>query len=172
MKNLKSTILIAIAAIAMMATSCVKEQTAFNLEDIPYSATIIGRVTCNYGKQQNSLYQINDVVVPISNLNVFIKVSNSNYYQGLAGNTIFTATTNEDGVYEITIPCSLNGITATITTADFTGPFYQVKDNQNHNTPSVYSLKSAQTISSITPNSIKVCELIDFSHTPNPTVIK
>ncbi len=162
MKNLKLSVIIAMIAMAM--TSCVKEQTAFDFEDVPYYATIIGNARYNDG------YRIEPgrtSTIEAKGLCIHVTVNNSDYSTN-SGQSVFFTNTDEKGNFKISIPCTLNGVTATITTDDFINPYY---DSPGSYTYKIYTLSKAQTISNLTPHSIKQCVLTDFnSKTADPTI--
>ena len=162
MKNLKFSVIFALVAMAL-TTSCTKDQTVFNVNDIPYSAKIVGNVTCDMGELRSG-----NNIDEVRHLNLFIKIANSEFSSNLTGTSVFTTTTNENGYFEISVPCTMDGVDATITADDFYGAYWTVKNNNESYTNVVYSLKNAMSVKDIVPNSINICNISDFSNTPAP----
>ena len=162
MKNLKLSVIIAMIAMAM--TSCVKNQTAFDFEDVPYYATIIGNVTYNDG------YRIEEnttSTIEAKGLCIHVTVNNSDY-STKSGKSVFFTNTDEKGNFKISIPCTLSGVSATITTDDFINLYYNSPGTYTYR---IYTLSSPKTITNLTPNSIKACVLTNFDNkTADPTI--
>ena len=143
--------------------SCTKEQTAFDFEDVPYHATIIGNVTYNDGYRTE---RYTASTTEAKGLCVHIIVDNSQY--SASGTSVFFTTTDEKGNFKISIPCTLRGVSATITTDDFIGLYYTSPGTHTYR---IYSLTEAKTITGLTPNSIKACVLTSFENsTADPTI--
>lgn len=162
MKNLKLSVIIAMIAMAM--TSCVKEQTAFDFEDVPYYATIIGNVSYNDGYR---VEQGRTSTTEARGLCIHVTVDNSDYSTN-SGKSVFFTNTDDKGNFKISIPCTLNGVTATITTDDFINPYYE---SPGRYTYKIYTLSKPKTILDLTPHSIKACVLNAFDHEEaDPTI--
>ena len=162
MKTLKLSVILAMIAMAM--TSCVKEQTSLELEDIPYSATIIGNVTYSDGCRVEASKQS---TTEAKGLAVRVKVLNSEYTTNNTSYTVFSTTTDDKGNFRINIPCTLDGVDVTITTDYFEGLFYNSPTTLSY---VIYRLEKDHSITNLTPNSIKVCKLSEFLHDDNPTI--
>ena len=162
MKNLKICILLALATTAMC--SCTKEQTAFDFEDVPYHATIVGNVSYSDGFRTD---KYTNSTTEAKGLCIHVIVNNSDY-SSKSGNSVFFTTTDEKGNFKISVPCTLSGVSATITTDDFIGLYYTSPGIHAYR---IYSLKEVKTIEKLTPNSIKACVLTDFNDkTADPTI--
>ena len=131
--SLKFTMLFAF--VALVFSSCSKEQSAFNIGDIPTSAKIVGNLSydAGYGYTNNKYTQL---IKPAAGVKVIFKISNSSISPtGTAsGCTYYETTTNEKGSYEIVIPAVENGTKVTITPESFFGTYNTVKSVSN-NTP-------------------------------------
>ncbi len=129
MKNLKTLSVMALTAAIM--TGCSEEQTAFDINNVPGSATIQGTIVYNEGTTiENGRFAYD--YRPAANLPVIVIVNNNDYSGNLNGETVFETVTDESGKYSIEIPAPLMNGEATVRTADFAGVHKSVvrKNNQ------------------------------------------
>ena len=162
MEKIKLSLVLALIAVVSTMTSCVKEQSSLDFGDFPV-ATIIGNVTYSDGYRAEPG---KTSTTEAKGLAIHFTVNNNSYSANNSGTTTFTTRTNEKGNFKIIIPCTVNGISATVTTDDFEGLYYKAPGSLTY---AIYK-HQAQTINNITPNSIKTCSLSNFTYTPDPTV--
>lgn len=113
-------VLFCAALAALMVTACSDDQTSFNIDKVPGDAVIKGKVAYNTGATLvNNKFEYD--YEPCANLPLYFKVRNSNYSGSLDGYSIFTAITDAEGNYQITIPASANAMSVDITSEAFEG---------------------------------------------------
>lgn len=110
--------------LAALLTSCKPEQSELNLEALPGSATIIGKVEYNPGVTNVNGVLVKDFKKPAEGRTVEVKVFTDDYTNPAAGNTsgnyrTFRATTDEKGRYSVTVPVGYQAITAYVTALPF-----------------------------------------------------
>jgi len=118
MNSIKKMFVVAVAALSL--ASCSDDQTTFDLENVPGRALVQGVVNCNYGAT-NAGGKFEYEIKPVANLKVLLTINNSEYKDGLTGETVLETVTNDKGEYSFEVPVTTKGITASITTAQFTG---------------------------------------------------
>jgi hypothetical protein len=124
------------AVVALVFSSCSKDQSSFDIDDIPTNAKIIGNLSydAGYGYTNGKYTQL---IKPAANVRVIFKIKNSSISPTGTGNgyTYYETATNADGAYEIILPALENGTSVTIAPDSFLGTYSTVKSVSN-NTPS------------------------------------
>lgn len=110
--------------LAALLTSCKPEQSELNLEALPGTATITGKVEYNPGVTEIEGVLVKDFKKPAVDRTVEVKVFTDAYTNPAAGNTsgnyrTFRATTDEKGRYSVTVPVGYQAIEAHVTALPF-----------------------------------------------------
>ncbi len=133
---MKTSKLLWIAALSIGAatTSCTQVQSELELSDIADSATISGQVMYNQGimvDTDGTIYE--NYLVPVADQEVYVNVDLSNYKEGSAGFERYSATTDANGYYTITIPIGLNTINDYVDVAPFVGKYGEIVNGVVYN---------------------------------------
>ena len=149
-------------ALAMAFSSCTKVQSSMSIDDIPYKATVKGCLVYDMGQGYSNgkyIQQIN----PAAGVKVIVRVENSQLDpKGQAqGYTVYADTTDANGIYEIEVPSTSNGVEVKVKPETFTGKYYEVESIQNGapvmKETEVYYEVNEKTIS-IIPGDLAVCD--------------
>lgn len=117
----------------VLFTSCSKEQSYFNIEDIKGRATIVGYLYYNEGQTfvNNKYEELNKNAVGFT---VYADVANEDIKASSSGRTTYSCTTGEDGKFTMTVPVTPDGVRVRIRVQDKEGKHYVLND-VNNNTP-------------------------------------
>ena len=114
----KSAMLLASALVVF--SSCLKEQTALSIEDIPGSAKVMGILTFNKGQayEGGKFIELKEVAAGVE---VIVKVDNASLSPNgnATGTTDYATTTKEDGSFEVIVPAVDGGVTYEIFAPSF-----------------------------------------------------
>ncbi|MDE7149666.1 MAG: hypothetical protein K2O01_04580 [Bacteroidales bacterium] len=110
--------------LAGLLTSCKPEQSELNLETLPGSATVTGKVEYNPGVTNIDGVLVRDFKKPAAGRTVEVKVFTASYTnpyeEDFSGNyRTFRATTDEKGRYSVSLPVGHQAITAHVTALPF-----------------------------------------------------
>ena len=114
-------------AIAAMAVSCQKEQSELHLDTLPSTAVITGTVKYVVGDYQlEDESVVSGYTLPAVGQTVMVTIPISDYADDAdaKGNQYFEAVTDDNGMYRIEIPISMDPLDATLSVL----PFYAKKD--------------------------------------------
>ncbi len=106
--------------------SCAKEQTSFEVGDIPGKVTVTGCLTYTTGQEYDGK-QFTENFMPAAGVTVLVKIENSTLAPvnptatSAAGVTIYETTTDAEGNYSVEIPAVDTGIQFTVKAQPFTG---------------------------------------------------
>lgn len=128
MKLLKKMSVVACAAFAL--ASCSDDQTTFDLQSVPGRAIVQGTVSCNYGATYTG-GKMEYSIKPVAGLKVLLTIANSQYSNGLKGETVMETETDESGAYSFEVPVTSSGVTVSISTAQFKGTRTVVERKNN-----------------------------------------
>lgn len=114
----KSAMLLASALVVF--SSCLKEQTALSIEDIPGTAKVMGILTFNKGQayEGGKFVELKEAAAGVE---VIVKVDNAKLSPNgnATGTTDYAATTKEDGSFEVIVPAVDKGVTYEIFAPSF-----------------------------------------------------
>ena len=114
----KSAMLLASALVVF--SSCLKEQTALSIEDIPGSAKVMGILTFNKGQayEGGKFIELKEVAAGVE---VIVKVDNASLSPNgnATGTTDYATTTKEDGSFEVIVPAVDGGVSYEIFAPSF-----------------------------------------------------
>lgn len=114
----KSAMLLASALVVF--SSCLKEQTALSIEDIPGSAKVMGILTYNKGQayEGGKFIELKEVAAGVE---VIVKVDNKTLSPNgkATGTTDYATTTKEDGSFEVIVPAVDGGVSYEIFAPSF-----------------------------------------------------
>lgn len=151
-------------AVAIAFSSCTKEQSSMNIEDIPYKATLKGCLVYDMGQSYSNGKYV-QMIKPASGVKVTVRVENSQLDpRGLAqGYTVYADTTDANGQYEVEVPSTSNGVTVKVKPETFTGTYSEVESISN-GTPvmkqsEVYYEVTEKTVT-IVPGDLAVCDAV------------
>lgn len=119
MKNLNKFLSV-VALAAMLFVGCAKEQSSFNVEDIPGKATIMGSYHYNAG-QDYSFGEYIQLIKPLANHTVYAQVYNSSIKDNSKGYTVYETVTDADGNFTLTVPATLDGVKVDVYPKPFIG---------------------------------------------------
>lgn len=122
MKVLSKLSVMLLASCAVLFTACEKEQTSFEVGDIPGRATVVGLLTYSQGQGFEDGKYV-ELYKNAAGVTVQVEVNNSDYKANSTGKTTYSATTGEDGKFSISFPATANGVETTIRVLDKTGKF-------------------------------------------------
>ena len=158
MKN--SSFKFATLALALVAlTGCQKEQSSFDIEDVPGEAKIMGTLAYDAGQgYQNGTYT--QIIKAAANVRVVAVVDNSTIHATATGKTVYETKTDANGNYTITVPAHYNGEVSVEVSADpFFDNYSKVIDVENGapqiETENVLFKLPTKTVS-VTPNDIEI----------------
>ena len=158
MKN--SSFKFATLALALVAlTGCQKEQSSFNIEDVPGEAKIMGTLAYDAGQgYQNGTYT--QIIKAAADVRVVAVVDNSTIQGTATGKTVYETKTDANGNYTITVPAHYNGAVSVEVSADpFFDNYSKVIDVENGapqiETENVLFKLPTKTVS-VTPNDIEI----------------
>ncbi len=119
MKNLNKFLSV-VALAAMLFVGCAKEQSSFNVEDIPGKATIMGSYHYNAG-QDYAFGEYIQLIKPLANHTVYAQVHNSTLNSNGKGYTVYEAVTDANGNFTLTVPATLDGVKVDVYPKPFIG---------------------------------------------------
>ena len=158
MKN--SSFKFATLALALVAlTGCQKEQSSFDIEDVPGEAKIMGTLAYDAGQgYQNGTYT--QIIKAAADVRVVAVVDNSTIQSTATGKTVYETKTDANGNYTITVPAHYNGAVSVEVSADpFIDNYSKVIDVENGapqiETENVLFKLPTKTVS-VTPNDIEI----------------
>lgn len=158
MKN--SSFKFATLALALVAlTGCQKEQSSFDIEDVPGEAKIMGTLAYDAGQgYQNGTYT--QIIKAAANVRVVAVVDNSTIHATATGKTVYETKTDANGNYTITVPAHYNGEVSVKVSADpFFDNYSKVIDVENGapqiETENVVFKLEPKTVS-VTPNDVEI----------------
>ena len=109
-----------LASALVVFSSCLKEQTALSIEDIPGSAKVMGILTFNKGQayEGGKFIELKEVAAGVE---VIVKVDNASLSPNgnATGTTDYATTTNEDGSFEVIVPAVDGGVSYEIFAPSF-----------------------------------------------------
>lgn len=122
--------------LAGLLFSCKPEQSELNLEALPGTATVTGKVEINPGITKVGDAYIDDYKEPAVGRTVSVKVYLDSYIASNDENPsesyrTFRATTDENGRYSVSVPVGYNAIEATVTVLPFLAD-KTIKDNNDN----------------------------------------
>lgn len=120
--------------LAGLFVSCQPEQSELNLNDLPGTATIMGKVEYNPGVTKVGDAYITDYRLPAVGRTVCVKVMTSEFTGASEESEdfrTFTTTTNEKGLYSIQIPVGYHAIQAEVSVIPFVSE-KTVEDNEHN----------------------------------------
>lgn len=155
---------LALAIVAL--TGCQKEQSSFDIEDVPGEAKIMGTLAYDAGQgYSNGTYT--QIIKAAANVRVVALVDNSTIIGTATGKTVYETKTDANGNYTITVPAHYNGAVSVEVSADpFFDNYSEVIDVENgapqFETKNVVFKLEPKTVS-VTPNDV---EISDGTFTP------
>lgn len=122
--------------LAGLLTSCKPEQSELNLEALPGSAIITGKVEYNPGVTEIEGVLVKDFKKPAVGRTVEVKVFTEAYTnasdENLSGNyRTFRATTDEKGRYSVSVPVGYQAINAYVTALSFIDTYNDLDHDRN-----------------------------------------
>lgn len=159
-----------LASALVVFSSCLKEQSSLELENIPGQAMITGTVM---------LYEGTDLVdgayvslkSPAIDKELIVKVDNGSYLTGAPNGTYtdYKAKTNEEGYFEVNIPATDNTVFYKIMAPSIVGEFSKVKGAENgeivlEKVDGVYNVDNS-VVYSTTAGAIER-KYVEYVHTP------
>ena len=121
--------------LAGLLVSCEPEQSELTLNNLPGTATIMGKVEYNPGVTKVEDAYISDYRLPAAGRTVCVKIMTSQYYTGSSEENedfrTFHTTTDEKGQYSIQVPVGYHAISATVFAIPFVGE-KTVEDSENN----------------------------------------
>lgn len=153
MKVLSKLNTMLLAACAVLFTACEKEQTSFEIGDIPGRATVVGLLTYSQGQGFEDGKYV-ELYKNAAGITVQVEVNNNDYKAGSTGKTIYSATTGEDGKFSISFPATTNGVETTIRVLDKAGKF-TILDEVNNGEPIFKELDGFYKLTTSTTKNLK-----------------
>lgn len=121
----------------MLFVGCAKEQSSFNVEDIPGRATIVGSFYYDAGQGYSSVSkEYVQYVKPLANHTVYAQVSITLDSNSKSGDVVYETTTNANGEFEISVPATLKGVEVNVYPKPFRGQHSVVVGVEN-NVPTI-----------------------------------
>ena len=155
--------MLSLAVVAMIG--CSEEQSAFNIEDIPGKAKIMGTFTYDAGQSYTSGVYAQQIK-GASGVLVKAQISNSSIKGNSTGYTIYETTTDQEGNYSIEIPAVLSGTSVEIIAVPFFATYSEVV-GVNNNIPEIKDqevlFKAQSKTETVKPDDIKIYDAI-YSH--------
>lgn len=162
MKVLSKLNAMLLAACAVLFTACEKEQTSFEVGDIPGRATVVGLLTYSQGQGfENGKYI--ELYKNAAGVTVQVEVNNSDYKTNSTGKTVYSTTTGEDGKFSISFPATTNGVETTIRVLDKAGKF-TILDQVNNGAPVFKELDGFYKLSTPTTTVLKPGDIEVFDN--------
>lgn len=119
-----------LASALVMFSSCLKEQTALEIEDIPGTAKVMGVLTYNEGQayEDGKFVELKKVAAGVE---VIVKVDNASLSPtgNATGTTDYSATTDENGAFEVIVPAVDKGVDYEIFAPSFQGIRKELKND-------------------------------------------
>ena len=141
---------------------CSKEQSSFNIEDVPGKAKVMGTFTYDAGQSYTNGVYVQQIK-GAAGVRVKAQISNSSIKSNSTGYTTYETTTDENGNYSIEIPAVPNGTNVEIIADPFFATYSEVT-GVNNNIPEIKSeevlFKAQSTDVSIRPDDIKIYDAI------------
>ncbi len=132
MKILHKSLSFAALVLAMTLSSCTKQQSSLEIEDIKGEATIIGCLTYSEGQEYKNGKFV-EKFAPATNRKIIAKVCNESFSSSSTGYTYYETYTDSVGKYEIVIPAVENNAQGTkvyIAGETFRGTFSSLSDQE------------------------------------------
>lgn len=162
MKVLSKLNAMLLAACAVLFSACEKEQTSFEVGDIPGRATVVGLLTYSQGQGFEDGKYV-ELYKNAAGVTVQVEVNNSDYKAGSNGKTVYSATTGEDGKFSISFPATTNGVEATIRVLDKAGKF-SILDEVNNGEPVFKELDGFYKLTTPTTKNLKPGDIEVFDN--------
>lgn len=148
----KFSILAFMAVLAICFTSCDKNQSSFDIEDIETKAKITGKITANTGFD----YLNQTVITQATGVTVVVEIPNSDLSpnSNAQGNARFTTYTDNNGEYTIEVPVAPKGANIVIKAEEYLGDYTTVSTIQYQVAYEKVVYQTAARNLSIKPNEI------------------
>ena len=119
-------------SLAVMAmASCSKEQSSFNIEDVPGKAKIMGTLSYDAGQSYiNEEYA--QLIQGAAGVRVKAQISNSSFKSNSTGYTTYETKTDENGNYTIEVPAVPDGTSVEIIADPFFATYSEVVGIENN----------------------------------------
>ena len=148
---------LALAIVAL--TGCQKEQSSFNIEDVPGEAKIMGTLAYDAGQGYNNGIHT-QIIKAAANVRVVAIVDNSTIIGSATSKTVYETKTDASGNYTITVPAHYNGeVSVEVSAYPFFDNYSKVIDVEN-GAPQIevenVLFKLAPKTVSVTPNDIEI----------------
>ena len=160
MKNFKFAMVMFF--ISIVIAGCSHVQSGMDIEDIPGKAKIVGKLSYNAGQGYSSGKYV-QLIQPAANVKVSVLVSNASLSPNNTGKgyTVYEATTDENGSYEVEVPAVQTGIDVTVRPQPFFGTYSEVIGFKNSQPE--YDVKEVlfninEIKISANPGDIKLCD--------------
>lgn len=158
------------ASAFFVLSSCLKEQSSLQLEDIPGQAVITGTVMLYEGTDYVDGAYVS-LKSPAIDKEIIVKVDNGSYLTGTPNETYtdYKAKTNEEGYFEVNIPATDNTVFYKIMAPSIVGEFSRVKGAENgeivlEKVEGVYNVDNS-AVYSTTAGAIER-KYVEYVHTP------
>lgn len=115
------------ASALVVFSSCLKEQTALSIEDIPGKAKVVGYLTLNKGIAYDG-GKFSELKAPAADREVIVKVNNKSLDSHADPNswTDYSAVTNAEGFFEVVIPAVEAGVKFKVVAPSFVDKYSQM----------------------------------------------
>lgn len=145
---------------SLILCGCTKEQSELTLESITGSAVIKGQVHYNQGIKELNGAIYEEYLVPASGQTVSVEVSYSNYKQGSQGKKTFSAETDENGNYSITIPVGATEISGVVKVEAFVGTYNEMVNGVSYTREdAIYENGNTKSFNSVGQDDEKVVNI-------------
>lgn len=134
---MKRVMILAMAAVAALASCSKEEQSELNFSDIQGTATISGQVTYNDGHRKDGEGFVSSTK-PAANIPVIAKVDYDQYSGAAVGTKIIEATTDAEGKYTLTIPCGQKAVNVNVQPRGFTASYYILSGSNTSETKAFF----------------------------------
>lgn len=146
--------------IVVALVGCSKEQSSFNIEDVPGKATIMGTLSYDAGQgYTNGVHT--QLIKGAANVRVVAKVKNESILSSSKGYTIYTTQTDENGNYSLEVPADYDGgVSVQIMADPFFATYSKVVGVENakpeiESEEVLFTMQDSQEFN-VTPNFIKI----------------
>lgn len=161
MKNLLK-ISALLVSFVLLYSSCTKVQSSMSIDDIPYKATVKGCLVYDMGQGYTNGKYV-QLLKPAANVKVTVRVSNDQLDPNgeAQGYTVYTDTTDVNGIYEVTVPSTSEGVEVLVKPETFTGTYSEVTSVEDGNPvikeSQVYYEVNEKTVN-IVPGDVAICD--------------
>ena len=114
-----------LSMVLVALVGCSKEQSSFNVEDVPGKAKVMGTLTYHAGYDQ----QGSKIVRDAANIRVAVLVTNDDLKSGSEGCTTYETVTDLKGKYSIEVPALDGGVNVEIIPDPFFESYSEVVNN-------------------------------------------